>query len=215
MLRMNFRIENNKITDFNIGYQFAFGQEPPNNPLFYGCGGGSYLKIGQNDLTRVDLPYSLVYPWLSTTAAVNLAGGALPTITVPSAVTADDLTGSLVETFAAGSLADIENHTFDVGSNLTGYIQITASAEIVHNSSINNGNWFNLKITSNEAQAVTKFWQDQLVLPTNATWRILEQERSWSGAVMSKRCMLETVGSGFTTIPANATFAMKLYFKID
>jgi hypothetical protein len=181
--------------------------------MFYGCGGGAYLKIGQNDLTRVDLTHSLVYPWLSTTAVVDLLGGALPTITAPSALTADDLTGSLVETFAASSLADIENHVFDVGSNTTGYIQITPSAEITRTSSTGNGHFFSISIKSATAIAVTKFWQDQVVLPTNATWRLIEQERTWTGDTMSKRMTLE--GGSFGNIPANAAFAMKVYVKID
>ena len=216
--KMQLEIENNKLTDFNIGYQLAFGGEPPNTPLYYGCSSSSdYIKIGQNDLTRVDLTHSLVYPWLSTTAAVNLAGGTLPTITAPSALTADDLTGSLVETFAASSLADIENHVFDVGSNVTGYILITPSAEITRQSSIMGGQYFNIHIKSAIALAVTKFWQDQVVLPVNATWRCMEQERTWSGDTMSKRMILEGTSGGVTfgNIPANATFAMKIYFKID
>jgi hypothetical protein len=211
--KIDLQVENNKLTDFNIGYQLAFGGEPAVNPMFYGCGGGAYLKIGQNDLTRVDLTHSLVYPWLSTTAVVDLLGGALPTITAPSALTADDLTGSLVETFAASSLADIENHVFDVGSNTTGYIQITPSAEITRTSSTGNGHFFSISIKSATALAVTKFWQDQVVLPTNATWRLIEQERTWTGDTMSKRMTLE--GGSFGNIPANAAFAMKVYFKID
>ena len=142
-----------------------------------------------------------------------MVGGVLPTITVPSAVTADDLTGSLVETFAASSLADIHNHVFDVGSNVTGYIQITASAEITRTSGVDNNHFFQLSIKSDEAQAVTKFWLDQVVIPASATWRLIEQERTWSGDTMSKRMTLE--GGSFGNIPANAAFALKVYFRIE
>ena len=211
--KIDLQVENNKLTDFNIGYQLAFGGEPAVNPMFYGCGGGSYVTIGQNDLTQVDLTHSLIYPWHSTTAVVDLLGGALPTITVPAATNANDLTGSLVETFAAASLADIENHVFDVGSNTTGYIQITPSAEITRTSSTNNSHFFQIVIKSDEAQAVTKFWLDQVVIPANATWRCIEQERTWSGDTMSKRMTLE--GGSFGNIPANAAFAMKVYFRIE
>ena len=100
------------------------------------------------------------------------------------------MTGSLVETFAASSLADIENHVFDVGSNTTGYIEITPSAEITRTSGVSNNHFFSIKIKSAEAIAVTKFWQDQVVIPANATWRCIEQERTWAGDTMSKRMVL-------------------------
>ena len=125
-------------------------------------------------------------------------------------VNADDLTGSLVETFAASSLADIENHVFDVGANTTGYIQITPSAEITLTSNGNGGSWFDINIKSDVALAVTKFWLDQVVIPVNSTFLLIEQERSWNGDTMSKRMKL-----GLTNIPANAAFAMKVYFRID
>ena len=207
---MIIEVENNKLTDYNIAYQLAFGNES-SAAVYYGCTNtNSYVTMAQNDLTRVDKTYSLIYPWLSATAVVNLVSGVLPTITAPSAVTSADLTGSLVETFVATSLADIHNHTFDIGSNTTGYIQVTNTVDITRNSSASGGNGFAINIKSDIALAVTKFWIDQVVVPANSTFLLIEQERSWNGDTMSKRMKL-----GTTNIPANAAFAMKVYFRID
>ena len=210
---MIFEIENNKLTDFNIAYQFAFGGEPANAAIWYGCtNANSYVKIGQNDLTRVDFTHKLVYPWLSSTAIVNLVDGVLPTITFPSALSTADLTGSLIETFAASSLEDIIDHTFELGNNTSGYIQVTPTAEILTNSNGRGDGWFIINVHSTIAQVVTLFWQDQMVLPDGATWRFIEQERSWNAGLMSKRNHMD---SSFTSCPANAAFVFKLYFRID
>lgn len=202
---MILEIENNTLTDFNIGYQLAFGGEPGNAAVFKGCSSDSYVTMRQNDLTRVDHTHKLVYPWLSSTAVVNISGsGVLPTITTPNSE--DDLTTNdypLIETFTATSETNLENHIFQLGNNTTGYIQVNSGNTQLYASS---WQWFNLKVQSNVlASQPHKLWQDTMI----SDFKVVEQERSFdSSGIMEKRCHL---GENVT---ANSTF-LKLYFKIE
>ena len=203
---MVLEIENNTLTDYNIGYQLAFGGEPANAAVFKGCvNSDSFVRMGQNDLTRVDHTHKLVYPWLSSTAVVNISGsGVLPTITVPNSV--DDLTTNdypLIDTYTATSESGLENNIFQLGDNATGYIQVNSGASQLSASS---WQWFKLKVQSNIlASQPHKIWQDTMI----SDFRVIEQERSFNtNGLMEKRCHL-----GENVTP-NSTF-LKLYFKIE
>lgn len=203
---MVLEIENNRITDFNIGYQLAFGGEPNVAAVFKGCtSSASYVTMRENDLTRVDHTHKLVYPWLSSTAVVNISGsGVLPTITVPNS--SADLTVNdypLIETYTATTEANLENHTFQLGDNTTGYIQINTTTTVLYAST---WQWFKIKVQSNVLQNHPhKLWQDNMI----SDYRVIEQERSFnSSGLMEKRCHLGE------NVPINSTF-LKLYFKIE
>ena len=203
---MVLEIENNTLTDYNIGYQLAFGGEPANAAVFKGCvNSDSFVRMGQNDLTRVDHTHKLVYPWLSTTAVVNISGsGVLPTITVPNSV--DDLTTNdypLIDTYTATSESGLENYVFQLGDNATGYIQVNSGTSILYAST---WQWFKFKVQSNIlASQPHKIWQDTMI----SDFRVIEQERSFNtNGLMEKRCHLGE------NVAANSTF-FKLYFKIE
>ena len=204
---MVIEVENNKLTDFNIGYQLAFGGEPANAAVFKGCTSAatSYVTMRQNDLVRVDHTHKLVYPWLSSTAVVNISGsGVLPTITVPN--TLDDLTVNdypLIETLSIATEADLENHTFQLGTNETGYIQVDTTAPFTESGM----QWFKVFVQSDIlANSPHKQWQDTII----SDYRIIEQERSFnSSGVMEKRNRLGG------NVPANTTSFFKLYFRIS
>ena len=203
---MILEVENNKLTDFNIGYQLAFGGEPGSAAVFKGCTSAtSFVTMRQGDLTRVDHTHKLVYPWLSSTAAVNISGsGVLPTITVPNSE--DDLTVNdypHIETFSMGSEADLDNHIFQLGSNTTGYIQVDTTAPFTEQGL----QWFKIFVQSDVlAASPHKLWQDTII----SDYRIIEQERSFnSSGIMEKRNRLGA------NVPTNTTSFFKLYFRID
>ena len=203
---MVIEVENNKLTDFNIGYQMAFGGEPANAAVWKGCtSAASYVTMRQNDLVRVDHTHKLVYPWLSSTAVVNISGsGVLPTITVPNTI--DDLTVNdypHIETLSIANEADLENHTFQLGTNETGYIQVDTTAQLTEQS----WQWFKVLVQSDVlANNPHKQWQDTII----SDYRIIEQERSFnSTGVMEKRNRLGG------NVPANTTSFFKLYFRIS
>ena len=203
---MILEIENNKLTDFNIAYQLAFGGEPANAAVYKGCtSSDSYVTMRQGDLKRVDHTHKLVYPWLSTTAVVNISGsGVLPTITVPNSTA--DLTVNdypLIETYTVTSESNLDNHVFQLGDNLTGYILLNTTSTQLYATS---WQWFKIKVQSNILQNHPhKLWQDTMI----SDYRVIEQERSFnSSGVMEKRCHLGE------NVPVNSTF-LKLYFRIE
>ena len=108
---------------------------------------------------------------------VNISGsGVLPTITVPNSE--DDLTVNdypLIETLTVGSESDLENHTFQLGSNTTGYIQVNSSAAFTEQG----WQWFKILVQSDVlAASPHKLWQDTII----SDFRIIEQERSFNSS---------------------------------
>ena len=75
-------ISNNKISNFNVGYQIPFYNEGSVS-IFYGVASGS-IVIGDNDLFSVDNAVSLQYPFDSTSEVTGPISGAIPSITKPA-----------------------------------------------------------------------------------------------------------------------------------
>ena len=211
---MEIEVENNTLTDYNIGYQLAFGNES-STAVFKGCvNSDSYIRMGQNDLTRVDHTHKLVYPWLSTTATVNISGsGVLPTITVPNVV--DDFTVNdypLIEAYTWTTEAAFEAYVFQLGNNATGYIQIN-NTTLLDESSIKN---FSMSLNSSLITAdPTKLWLDMVTTPDGSSWRVHEQERSFSSGTMIKILRFNPQNDPNGDPPANADYVFRLYFKIE
>ena len=207
-------VENNTLTDYNIGYQLAFGDES-STAVYKGCvNSDSYIRMGQNDLTRVDHTHKLVYPWLSTTATVNISGsGVLPTITVPNVV--DDFTVNdypLIEAYTWTTEAAFEAYVFQLGNNATGYIQIN-NTTLLDESSIKN---FSMSLNSSLITAdPTKLWLDMVTTPDGSSWRVHEQERSFSSGTMIKILRFNPQNDPNGDPPANADYVFRLYFKIE
>ena len=217
--QIDLQIEDNQLTNFNYAYQIALGDEN-NTATFQGCpandGDLYYIKIGNDDLTNVAHPYSFVYPWNSTTAVVNLVSGFLPTVTLPNAqqptndIETDNIT-TLIEEYTWTNENDLKNHTFDLGTNTSGYIQINNTTQITAQYV----QWFALTVHSDIIdEKPYKLWQDQIALPDGATWRVIEQDRSFASGTMTKRNMLDPGGSS-PNVPANADYFFRLYFRIQ
>ena len=85
--QIGLKVENNKLTNFNVGYQIAMG-DTESTATFVGCPGVDankyYIRVADEDHSQVDNTVSFVYPWDSSTAVVNLLSGSLPTVTAPS-----------------------------------------------------------------------------------------------------------------------------------
>ena len=210
---MDIQIENNQLSNYNIGYQIAMGDEQTAaNASFKGCPTNNadkyFIKIANEDLTNVETPTSFVYPWDSTTGAVNLVSGFLPTVVLPHAQqTYADLTGinNLIEEYTFTNEAALDAHIFQLGSNSSGYVQINCSSAVSENSLA----WFKINVHSTliENQPF-KLWQDQITVPAGASWNFIEQERSFSSGVMTKRNRLDE------NYPAGQAYMLRLYFRI-
>ena len=75
-------ISNNKLYNFNVGYQIAMYNEGT-PAIHYGVESGT-ITIGDNDLFDVDNAVSFAYPWDSTTTVQAVISGSIPTVTLPS-----------------------------------------------------------------------------------------------------------------------------------
>ena len=100
-------------------------------------------------------------------------------------------------------------HLFELGNNPFGYIIVKNSELLVANSV----KWFNLKLHSNIIDAnPLRILIDQVILPDGATWRLINQMRSFENGNVVKRMYLDPIAGG--DVPANAEFWFKLYFRI-
>ena len=215
---INLSIENNKLTNFNYGYQIAMGDENA-TATFYGCPAVNadkyYIRMANGDLANVETPVSFVYPWDSQTAQVNLVAGALPTVTLPTTPNPNDLTAGappLIETFDFATETELENHVFQLGTHTSGYI-------IINNTALVDASvfaWFRITVHSDIiAQYPYKMWQDQIALPAGATWTIIEQERAFTSGDMIKRMHIDNqAGNAAADVPANSAYFFRLYFTI-
>jgi len=107
-------------------------------------------------------------------------------------------------TFA--TLQHITWNTFDVGSSTCGWFQINVSAQVDF------GGWFDVCIQSDLIDATNSqnyFFTDMIVVPAVGSGTqptIIEQERSFTGGKMCKRCYLE-----YANVPAGEL--CKVYYR--
>ena len=100
-------------------------------------------------------------------------------------------------------------HTFNLGEHAFGYIQVNNS-ELLAAASVK---WINLKLYSSIIGAnPLRILIDQVVLPNGATWKMVNQMRSFEDGVCLKRMMLDHVAG--TDVPYDSEYWFRLYFRI-